>query len=139
MREVGMQSGLRCPFHSWHALFHDDSGWTAMSVDEPGNGCQWKVLNETLPSSSETGLVERKLQESPRITPSHASVGTSTDEGAEDRSRGMIGKPAGHRGSADTMVEMTTRRCKLIVGAGIVGFCWWSSRRRSVAISWPRQ
>ena len=79
-----------------------------MNVNEPGNGCQWKVLNETLPSSSsETGLVERKLQESPRITPSHASVGTSTDEGAEDRSRGMIGKTAGHRaGSTDPMVEM---------------------------------
>ena len=42
-------------------LIHDDSGWTAMSVDESGNRRQWKVLNQTLPGSSDVGLVEQRL------------------------------------------------------------------------------
>ena len=96
MHEVGMQSELCDPF-AVGMLIHDDNGWTAMSVNESGNRCQQWILNQALPSSSDVGLVEQRLQESPHTTPCRASVGTSTEEGTEDRSQGVIGKTAGHR------------------------------------------
>jgi hypothetical protein len=75
-------------------LVKEDNRWSTMGSDKTCHSGQGQILDDTLPNTSDVGLIERGLGNHTHIITCHATIGTAIDEGAEHRTGSMVRKTA---------------------------------------------